>query len=122
MARGLTWLAARKGRAYYAYLVIGALLLLVLASLLANGHGIVQASPRLTRQAHLSPLFVTHDHGKAGNHSHTWLGDLAFGRSLHYQHCRKQTVVDGVLHVNGRHVVDIRRYGGNYIEAVCIHD
>lgn len=109
----------RSCRGYYVGVVLMLWASVVLCAMTLGGAYIAQVTGNTPRRLHLSPLFVTHEAGP-DTHHHTLLGDLAFGRDDHYLVCSSspdEVVVDGVLHVDGKHVMDIRRYGESYAFA-----
>lgn len=113
-------LGVRKTPGYYAVLCLMLVVSMLFGIPALDGKGLIQYSPFFTREAHLSPFLVVHN--KDGSHRHTWLGDLAFGKDLHYTEIwkgpsEKQYMVDGVFHRNGKHPQSTRLYGGSYIGA-----
>jgi hypothetical protein len=110
------WVGLRKTSAYYVSLVCLSMLCFLFGALALSGYGLAHVSLALTHAAHLSPVLVIHS--EAGTqHEHTFLGNLAFGDDFGYMRCFNQEVIDGVLHVDGKHASNVRLYGSNYIHA-----
>lgn len=106
----------QKTYAYYGGCCIVLALFFLVVGLSFSQYGAVQYAPALAPELHESSRFVVHE--RDGGHHHTVLGNLAFGKNEVYIRCDGNVVIDGVLHVDGKHVDNVRKYGDDYINAI----